>query len=48
MIPEVAEEGGFDLIVIGRRGISGTDKLFLGSVSNAVLQQAKTSVLVVK
>jgi len=48
VITAVAEDQGFDLIVLGRRGISGAKKLFLGSVSNAVLQQANTSVLIVK
>ncbi|QUH25823.1 universal stress protein [Serpentinicella alkaliphila] len=48
VISEIAEQEGFDLIVIGRRGINGLKKLFLGSVSNAVLQQANTSVLIVK
>ena len=47
-IVQVAQEERFDLIVLGRRGISGMKKLFLGSVSNAVLQEATTSVLIVK
>jgi nucleotide-binding universal stress UspA family protein len=48
-IIKVAHEGGFDMIVIGSRGISGLQKLFLGSVSNAVIHEAKNcSVLVVK
>lgn len=48
VISEFAEAEGFDLIIMGRRGITGMKKLFLGSVSNAVLQQATTSVLIVK
>lgn len=48
VISQVAAEGGYDLIVIGRRGNSGIKSLFLGSVSNAVLQAAKTNVLIVK
>ncbi len=48
VISKVAEEGGYDLIVIGRRGMGGVKKLFLGSVSNAVLQIARTNVLIVK
>ncbi len=47
-INKVAEEGNFDLIIIGRRGMGGVKKLFLGSVSNAVLQLAHTNVLIVK
>ena len=47
-IAEVANEEGYDMIVIGSRGLGGLKKLFLGSVSNAVLQEATTSVLIVK
>jgi nucleotide-binding universal stress UspA family protein len=47
-IARVADEGGYDMIVIGSRGLGGLKKMLLGSVSNAVLQEAKTSVLVVK
>ncbi|MDW7738554.1 MAG: universal stress protein [Bacillota bacterium] len=48
VITHFADEGNFDLIIIGRRGTGGVKKLFLGSVSNAVLQAAKTNVLIVK
>jgi len=48
-IIKVAHEGGFDMIVIGGRGVSGLQKLFLGSVSNAIIHEAKNcSVLIVK
>ena len=48
-IVKVAREEGFDLIVIASEGLSGLKKLFLGSVSNAVIQEAKDcSVLLVK
>jgi nucleotide-binding universal stress UspA family protein len=48
-IVKVAQEEGFDIIVIASEGLSGLKKLFLGSVSNAVIQQAKDcSVLLVK
>jgi len=41
-------QSGFDLIVVGRRGLSGIMEFILGSVSQKVLQYAKdTSVLVV-
>ena len=37
------------MIVIGGRGASGVQKLFLGSVSNAVIHEVKDcSVLIVK
>ena len=49
IIVKVAQEEGFDMIVIGSEWISGLRKLFLGSVSNAVIQEAKNcSVLLVK
>jgi len=39
----------FDFIVIGSRGLGGLKKAMLGSVSNAVVQQAeKCSVIVVR
>ncbi|ABR47646.1 UspA domain protein [Alkaliphilus metalliredigens QYMF] len=47
-IVEVATEEGFDMVVLGRRGLSGLKKVFLGSVSNAVLQEIDTTVLIVK
>ncbi len=40
---------GFDIIAIGSRGRSGLQKVFLGSVSSAVVQEAENcSVLTVK
>ncbi|MFO8192052.1 MAG: universal stress protein [Bacillota bacterium] len=48
-IVTTAREEGFDTIVIGSRGLGGLKKLFLGSVSSAVVQEAQDcSVLVVK
>jgi len=48
-IVNIGYEEKFDLIVVGSRGFSGLQKLFLGSVSNAVVQEAKNcSVLIVK
>lgn len=47
-ISRVADEGNYDMIIMGRRGMGDLQKLFLGSVSNAVLQEADCSVLVVK
>lgn len=49
VIVNVAKEEGFDMIVLGSRGLGGLKKFFLGSVSNAVVQEAENcSVLVVK
>lgn len=47
-ICEAALSGGFDLVVVGSRGRSGLWGVFLGSVSNAVVQNCEKNVLVVK
>lgn len=43
-----AQKEGFDLIVIGSRGLGKFKKLVLGSTSSKVLHNTKSSVLVVK
>ncbi len=48
IICEVAEDGGYNLIVMGSSGLGSIEELFLGSVSNKVVHCAKVSVLVVK
>ncbi len=48
-IVKVAKEEKYDMIVMGSRGLGGLKKLFLGSVSNAVAQEAKDcTVIIVK
>jgi len=48
-IVSVAQKEKFDMIVIGSRGLGGLKKLFLGSVSNSIIQEVvNCSVLVVK
>ncbi len=48
-IVNIVHDEGFDIIVMGSRGMGGLQKVFLGSVSNAVVQQVKNcSVLTVK
>lgn len=47
-IAQSAKELGVDMIIMGNRGRGGLKKLILGSVSNAVMQEAQASVLVVK
>jgi nucleotide-binding universal stress UspA family protein len=48
MICEVARNWQADLIILGRRGLSGIKEFFLGSVSNYVLHHAHCSVLTVQ
>ena len=48
LILREAEEGSFDLIVIGDRGLSGLKEFVLGSVSHQVVDHSKIPVLVVK
>jgi nucleotide-binding universal stress UspA family protein len=43
-----ADQGGFDLIVIGSRGLSGLKEFVLRSVSHQVVDQSKIPVFVVK
>lgn len=47
-IVKYAEEGGFDIIVIGCRGLTGTKEKFLGSVSNYVMHKSTMPVMIVK
>jgi len=46
-IVETARDEGFDMIIIGSRGLSGFKKVFLGSVSGAVVQEAKDCIVTV-
>ena len=47
-IINTADEGKFDLIVIGARGISKIRELLLGSVTDGVIHHASCPVLVIK
>ncbi|MFN3655104.1 MAG: universal stress protein [Candidatus Nitrosotenuis sp.] len=47
-IVRFAQEGEFDLIVMGSRGPNPVAEMFLGSVANYVLNKSKIPVLVVK
>ncbi|MBC3888992.1 universal stress protein [Acetobacterium paludosum] len=47
-IEEYARTGGFDLIVMGRRGFSPVKRFFVGSTTKKVLASAPCSVLIVK
>ncbi len=47
-IIQLATEQESDFIVLGSRGLGGVKRIILGSVSNAVAQQAKSNVLIIK
>ena len=47
-IIEVAEKEEVDLIVLGRRGMSAVEKLFIGSVANHVLRTSPIPILITK
>lgn len=47
-IVRAANDGNFDLIVIGARGASHIGEMFLGSVTDGVLHHAHCAVLVIK
>lgn len=47
-IVRLAEEGGYDLILMGTRGLSNIEGLILGSVAHKVLHLARIPVLLVK
>jgi len=47
-IIETAEEENVDLIVLGRRGLSSVEKLFIGSVANQVLRNSSVPLLLTK
>ena len=47
-IVHLAKEECFDIIVLGSRGLSGAEEIFLGSVSDRVADKATCPVLIVK
>lgn len=48
MIIEAAEEEKSDLIVMGKKGLSALEKLFIGSVANQVLHNSPVPILLTK
>lgn len=48
VIIEMANDGDFDLVVIGSRGLNPISEMVLGSVSHKVVNQVRCPVLVVK
>ena len=47
-IVDAAEQGGYDLVIVGSRGLSGISRFLTGSVSSRVVAHAPCSVLVVR
>jgi nucleotide-binding universal stress UspA family protein len=47
-IREIAKTWDADLVVMGRRGLSGIKEMFLGSVSNYIIHHVPCSVLIVQ
>jgi nucleotide-binding universal stress UspA family protein len=47
-VREIAKSWQADLVILGRRGLSGLAEFFLGSVSNHVLHHVNCSVLIVQ
>ncbi|MBA7643811.1 hypothetical protein ES703_51544 [subsurface metagenome] len=48
IIIDSIEKEGVDLIVIGRRGMSAVEKLFIGSVANQILRTSPVPILLTK
>lgn len=48
VIIEMANDGSFDLVVIGSRGLNPISEMVLGSVSHKVVNQVRCPVLIVK
>lgn len=48
VLVEEADRRGADLIVVGRRGLNGAERLVMGSVSSKVARLARCSVLIAR
>jgi nucleotide-binding universal stress UspA family protein len=47
-IERIAEEGAFDMIVVGSRGLSGVGRVLQGSVSEHVATHARATVVIAR
>jgi nucleotide-binding universal stress UspA family protein len=47
-LSEEANAGGYDLLVVGHRGLGALKELFMGSTAKAIIDKAHCSVLVVR
>jgi nucleotide-binding universal stress UspA family protein len=45
---EVGDEGDYDLLVVGNKGMTGASRFFLGSVPNKVSHHVQRSLLIVR
>jgi nucleotide-binding universal stress UspA family protein len=48
VLVETAEQGGYDLLVVGNKGMTGAARFFLGSVPNKVSHHAPVALLIVR
>lgn len=48
VLVEAAENEGYDLLVVGNKGMTGAARFFLGSVPNKVSHHARCSLLIVR
>jgi nucleotide-binding universal stress UspA family protein len=47
-IEQIAEEGGYDMVVVGSRGLGAVSRVFQGSVSEHVATHAAATVVVAR
>jgi nucleotide-binding universal stress UspA family protein len=45
---DVADDGDYDLLVVGNKGMTGASRFFLGSVPNKVSHHVQRSMLIVR
>ncbi|HZQ83258.1 MAG TPA: universal stress protein, partial [Acidimicrobiales bacterium] len=48
VLVDETERGGYDLLVVGNKGMTGASRFFLGSVPNKVSHHAPTALLIVR
>lgn len=48
VICDTAHEGGYDLVIMGSRGLRGIQEMFLGSVSHRVAHLIDKNIMIIK
>ena len=48
VLADMAEREGYDLLVVGNKGMTGAARFFLGSVPNKISHHARSSLLIVR